>query len=402
MDFLPILSTLRRHRTAATLVVLEIALTCAIVSNAVFLISDRLDRVNAVSGIVEDELVRVQLTGIGRRTDAAALTTLDVAALRAIPGVKNAIATNQVPFGGSGWNSGISTIPDDVSGTVVAAMYMGGPDLLETWGAQLVAGRDFTPEEYVDFDAKDAQPRSAIITRALAERMFPGTSAVGKTIYMGSDPETVVGVIEQLQRPNDRDGAVNAGYSMVVPVNLPYTAGGTYLLRVDPARAGEVLAAVDGALTKVAANRIILRRETFQEIRAGYFRQDRSMAYLLVGVSLALLIITALGIVGLASFWVQQRTRQIGIRRALGATRGDILRYFLLENFILATMGIVVGMGLAYALNHWLMDAYAVPRLPATVLPIGAVALWLLGQLAVLAPALRAARISPAIATRSV
>ena len=126
------------------------------------------------------------------------------------------------------------------------------------------------------------------------------------------------------------------------------------------------------------------------------------MVYLLAGVALALLIITALGVVGLASFWVQQRTRQIGVRRALGATKGDILRYFQTENFILATLGIVLGMGLAYGINLWLMKTYSVPRLPAEFLPIGAGLLWLLGQIAVLGPALRASMIPPAIATRSV
>ncbi|MCE9576887.1 MAG: ABC transporter permease [Deltaproteobacteria bacterium] len=402
MDFLPILSTLRRHRTAATLVVLEIALTCAIVSNAVFLIRERLARMDTPSGVVEEELVRVRLIGIGQTADAAALTAQDLVALRAIPGVKSVASTNQVPFGNSGWNSSVSSIPDDVSGSTTASLYMGTQDLLETWGVRLIAGRDFTPEEYVDADAKDAKVSSAIVTRALAERLFPGQSPLGRTLYLGSDPETIVGVIDELARPNDRNGPESAAYSMVLPLSISYTTGGTYLIRVEPGRGGEVLAAVDATLTKVAANRIFTHLESLTEVRDSYFRKDRSMAYLLIGVSLALLIITALGIVGLASFWVQQRTRQIGIRRALGASRGDILRYFLLENFILATMGIVVGMGLAYALNHWLMDAYAVPRLPATVLPIGAVALWLLGQLAVLAPALRAARISPAIATRSV
>ncbi|MGH8760494.1 MAG: ABC transporter permease, partial [Burkholderiales bacterium] len=105
--------------------------------------------------------------------------------------------------------------------------------------------------------------------------------------------------------------------------------------------------------------------------------------------------------VGLSSFWVRQRTHQIGIRRALGATRGQILRYFLIENFLLVTFGIVLGMVLAYGLNGLLMRYYEVPRLPLVYLPIGAVTLWLLGQLAVLGPALRAASVSPAVATRS-
>jgi putative ABC transport system permease protein len=155
-------------------------------------------------------------------------------------------------------------------------------------------------------------------------------------------------------------------------------------------------------LIKSDPNRIITEHQRYDEIREGYFKQDKAMAWLLIGVCAALLIITALGVVGLASFWVQQRRRQIGIRRALGATRTDILRYFQTENFILATMGIILGMGMAYGINLWLMDAYEVARLPAEYLPAGAAILWLLGQIAVLGPALRASMIPPAVATRSV
>ncbi len=97
-----------------------------------------------------------------------------------------------------------------------------------------------------------------------------------------------------------------------------------------------------------------------------------------------------------------QRRRQIGVRRALGATRGHILRYFQTENFLLATIGIVIGMALAYGINVFLMSKYELPRLPGFYLPIGAVALWLIGQAAVLGPAMRAAAVPPVVATRSV
>ena len=115
-----------------------------------------------------------------------------------------------------------------------------------------------------------------------------------------------------------------------------------------------------------------------------------------------MLIVTALGIVGLCSFWVAQRRRTIGVRRALGATRGSILRYFQTENFLLATIGIGVGMVLAYGINLFLMTHYELPRLPSSYFPIGAVALWLIGQAAVLGPAMRAAAVPPVVATRSV
>ncbi|HET7591674.1 MAG TPA: FtsX-like permease family protein, partial [Rhodanobacteraceae bacterium] len=123
---------------------------------------------------------------------------------------------------------------------------------------------------------------------------------------------------------------------------------------------------------------------------------------LLLAAALGLLFVTALGITGLASFWVQQRTRTIGIRRAIGATRGDILRYFQTENFLIVTFGVVVGVALAIGLNLLLMKHYELPRLPLWYLPVGAVVLWVLGQLAVLAPALRASRVPPVVATRSV
>jgi putative ABC transport system permease protein len=152
----------------------------------------------------------------------------------------------------------------------------------------------------------------------------------------------------------------------------------------------------------VEPSRVIVRRDMFTDMRKDYFKDDRAAYLLGFGVSIVLLIITALGVVGLTSFWVQQRRRQIGIRRALGATRGDILRYFQLENFILATAGIALGMALAYGLNLLLMAKYAVPRLPGEFLPIGALLLWILGQIAVLGPAIRASTIAPAIATRTV
>jgi putative ABC transport system permease protein len=406
MQLLPIVSTLRRHKTAATLIILEIAVTCAIVCNAVFLIGDRIARTNQASGIDEHNLVVVNLAGIGKGTDARAVTAQDLAALRAIPGVKSVASTNMIPFGRSSWNTNISTIANDPNG-INAANYMGGPDLLDTWGMHVIAGRNFMPDEYVDFeDAENdrAFVASVLITKDLANRLFPGESAVGKPVYIWKEkPQIVVGVVDYLARANVNNGPDTVGFSMILPATLPFSQGGTYLLRVDsPERRAEVMAAIDATLNKVDPARIILHKKTFDEVRREFFEQDRAMAWLLAGVSLALLIVTALGVVGLASFWVQQRTRQIGIRRALGATRADIRRYFQLENFILATAGIVLGMVLAYGINLWLMKAYHVTRLPAEFLPIGAAALWGLGQIAVLGPAMRAATIPPAIATRTV
>jgi putative ABC transport system permease protein len=404
MEILPIVSTLRRHKMAAALVILEIALTCAIVCNALFLIHDRLARMDRASGTAEDELVEVSIAGIARAADAAALTEQDLAALRAIPGVHAAASVNMAPYGNSSWNSDVSTVPHDPTGRNVA-LFM-GKDAVETLGVRLLAGRLFQPDEYVTLDAAEGKVThvpSIVITRSLADKLYPGGDAVGKPLYAtGDDPQVVVGVIDDLLRPNDHQHPGQAFEAMVLPVKLAISESGHYLLRADPDQRDAVLATVEATLDRVDPSRVLVRKRTIEEARRDYYRQDRAMAYLLGGVSLALLLITALGVVGLASFWVQQRTRQIGIRRALGATRGDIRRYFMVENFILATAGIAIGMALAYAINLWLMAKYDVPRLPADVLPIGALLLWMLGQLAVLGPATRASLIAPAIATRSV
>ena len=410
MELRPILSTLLRHKTAAALIVLEIALSCAIVCNALFLIGNRIERINLVSGVAEDEVVRVQLTGIGEDDNADALTRSDLALLRGLPGVKAATVTNQVPFVNSSWNTSVNMTNDQQQPTMNATVYMGEEQFLDTLGPKIVAGREFTPDEFVEwtaFSAPDSNVSipSVIITRSLADKLFPGESAIGKSFYSwGDNPIRVVGVVDHLVRPSDQGGPTAHEYSMVFPLNVPYSLGGNYLLRTEPGRRAEVLKAAVAALERNGPNRIILtdNTKTMEELRSEYYRQDRAMVWLLVAVIVALLVVTALGIVGLASFWVQQRTKQIGVRRALGATKGQILRYFQAENFLLATVGIALGMLLAFAINQMLMGRYELPRLPLVYLPIGAVALWLLGQVAVFWPARRAAAVPPAVATRSV
>ncbi|WP_379653958.1 ABC transporter permease [Pseudoxanthomonas sp. UC19_8] len=404
MDIRPILSTLLRHKTAAALIVLEIALSCAIVCNALFLIGNRLDHMQRPSGFDEAHLVFVKASGITKDEEARAVTRADLDGMRAIPGVDSATVINQIPFGGSVWMSGIKLRPEQEDSTLSTTNYMVSEDGLKTLGLRLLEGRDFAASEYVD-DGAGWIP-SVIVSKALAQRLFPDQGAVGQSIYVfGDKPHRIVGVVEHLPRPRD-GGASAAEYdmSMLFPSRVTYSDGGTYALRVhDPARRAAVLEQAKRVIAAHGPTRIISKggTGTLEDKRARYYRNDRAMAWLLVAVSAALLVVTALGIIGLASFWVAQRTRQIGVRRALGATQGQILRYFQTENFILATLGIVLGMVLAYAINQLLMSKYELPRLPLVYLPVGAILLWLLGQIAVLWPARRAAAVPPAIATRS-
>lgn len=411
MEILPIVSSLRRHKITAALLVLEIALTCAIVCNAVFLIGQRLQRTQIPSGVAEQQLVMVQIADIGHQDDAKARTQRDLAALRAIAGVKSVALINQLPFSYSSSNSGISLTADQKQPTLNTSMYF-GENLVPTLGVRLVAGRDFEPDEYMDRDAamegvakgdRKASSPTVIITRKLAERLWPGENPLGKVAYMGSTIRIrVVGVVANLIRPSLSNGDDTAEWSIVFPLRVNTGDSSRFVLRTDADQRQRVLEEAAATLRKLDPHRIILNKKTMQEMRRDFFRNDRAMAGTLLGVIIALLTVTALGIVGLASFWVAQRRKQIGIRRAVGATRGNILRYFQTENFLLATMGIALGMVLAFGLNLLLMRHYEIPRLPWIYLPVGAIALWLIGQLAVLGPALRAAAVPPVVATRSV
>jgi len=410
MELRPILSTLRRHKVTACLLILEIALTCAIVCNAVFLIGQRLQRMDMPSGIAEHELVQIQLGHIGKSPDAKAQTETDLAALRQLAGVRQVGVVEELPFsyGGSS-NSGLMLDPHQQQPTVNVSQYM-GQNILPTLGVRLVAGRDFGPGEYVDLDTAMAAlktgdtkglPQTMIVTRALAERMWPGKDPLGQTAYVGKDIALrVIGVVASLARPNML--RMGPQYSVMWPIHMTLADGASYVLRTAPQDREAVIKAAVAKLKQLDPNRVVVTKRTYDEARREFFASDRAMAGILVGVIVALLTVTALGIVGLASFWVGQRRRTIGVRRALGATRGDILRYFQTENFLLATFGIVLGMALAYGINLFLMTHYELPRLPGIYFPVGALALWAIGQLAVLGPALRAAAVPPVVATRSV
>lgn len=403
LDIRPIVSTLHRHKVTAVLLVLEIALTCAIVCNAIFLVRQRLDWMDISSGIDEANVVDVRPVNIRPTPDMHGRVQETLAALRAIPGVEYATLTNQLPLGGESWNSGLK-LDRDVAQPAMHTTNYYGDDLLKAFGAELIEGRDFTPGEYAWLDDLTSgrtdvvKPHVVIVTKFVADRLFHG-KALGKTFYYDDMPLRIVGVVRDVVRPFVFDRTTAYG-SIILPIHMTEGLGAYYVLRAKPGQSDTVLKAATARLHELDPNRVVMTKQHFSEVRNAFFSSDRAMTRLLVGVCIALLVVTALGIVGLGSFWVAQRRRQIGVRRALGATRGDVVRYFQTENFLLATMGIALGMVLAYGINIVLMVNYELPRLPVAYLPMGAIALWLLGQAAVYAPARRASHVPPVEATR--
>ena len=281
--------------------------------------------------------------------------------------------------------------------------YFGDEHALDTLGVKLISGRNFTASEVVNRDANTIPPAAeVIITRALAQKLFPGGDALGKSIYVETnEPVPIVGIVDRLQGPYVAATGFNSTFSEST-VLAPYRRLGdsaTYVVRAQPGHLNQALQEAQSRLADINGSRII-SAESMTEVRARAYRGNRSLTLLLATVSLTLLAVTASGMVGLTSYWVAQRRRQIGIRRALGATRLAILRQFQQENLVIAVLGAVAGVTLSVALNLWLVQHFEMIRIHAVNVAGGAVALILLGQIAVYWPARHAARVSPAAAVR--
>ena len=403
MEIRPILSALMRSKVSMILIGLQVALTLAIVCNALFIIGQRLDHMARPSGMNETDAFWFGSNGFGQGYNAKVVQKSDLAVLRQLPGVANAAPTNSVPMSDGGWSTGLSLAARQKTSTAQSAIYLVDDHAIDTFGTKLVAGRNFKPEEIETVDFGDRLlPKVAIITKDLANKLFPDQDPIGKQVFFDQDPPTttIIGVVDRLQQPWMSSDTVE--FSSFVPAFMPYGNSTRYLVRAEPGRRDEVMKQVEQKMTEANPSRIIGKVRPITQVRSEAYAEDRAMAIILGVVIFCLLTITALGIVGMASFWVAQRTKQIGTRRALGATKSDILRYFQTENFIITTMGLIGGGILAYAFSLYLMKEYQAPRLPWYYVPVGFLCLWALGQLAVLGPALRASRVSPAVATRSV
>jgi putative ABC transport system permease protein len=406
----PILRALRSHPAAATLLSLEIALTLAVLCNLMFIVIGTQQRSHTPTGVDEGDIAVIQSIGvIGEDNPGNAGSNL--ATLQAVPGVM-AAAFGSPPL----WNvphNDLFASSDARQPMARATLFSGSQGLSRTLGVRVLEGRDLEDDELPSlvtlFGESSRAPAStrqlpALITVALAERLFPSKSALGQVLYSNvwgtSISLRIVGIIAPLR--GDITGHADDVDTMLTEFKVANEGlGGGYVLRSRPGQLAHVLPLAAKAMQQANPGHVQQEVKTMAQLREDTFRNDQATARMLVAIMAILLAVTALGVGGLASFWVQQRTKQIGIRRALGATRTDILYYFQLENFLIVGAGVGLGSLLAFALNQWLMQRFELERLTAPTVIAGIVVLWLVGQLAVLGPALRASRVPPAVATRA-
>jgi len=408
-QFPVIMRALKCHRLLSVLLFTQVAVTCAVVTNVVFLIAGRVHLMNQPSGIDESHLAVIESERVmSPGASIAPAIRGDLEALRYIPGVTRVAVVDALPFGHNDWingftsdvvNQGDTRLPMEVEPSLIN----GSQDALDVLGVRVVRGAQFAPQDFLPLEASSdnaglQKVRVAIVTEAFAQRMFPGADALGRPIYVdGHSPVRIIGIADHVARPNL---TVSDDNELIVFLPLvPDNAKALYIMRVD-GDARSVIEAARHALLRVTNQRIFHRMESFTDLRADYFRRDAAMISILLAIAVALVFVNAVGIMGLASFWVHRRTRQTGVRRALGATRLSVLTYFLQENLVVVGGGALLGVVLALALNRTLMAWFEVPHLFLSCLPVAWFAMILIGQLAAFVPALRASSVDPSAAIR--
>jgi len=404
MELGPILSSLRRNKVGATLIALQIALTLAVLCNALFIVEQQTALSRAPTGIAdESNTFLISNQWIGGTADLAARVQTDLASLRALPQAVDVTVSPGQPLGGRGMGMNVTLHPGKKRSGALTTVFPVDDHALNALGLRLISGRNFRPEEILTahgFGDNYSSWGSMIVTRELARKLDPGGNVLGRTASLGRITAIIIGVVDQLAPGRVAANSATAENSILVPL-LWADSNIFYLVRAKPGQVAAAMVAARDGLYKISRQRTIVSTQTFADARLDFYRGARGVALLMSIICAILLGVTAFGIIGLTSYWVSQRRRQIGIRRALGATAGSILRYFQMENLLIAGAGCVLGILLGLAANLWILQRIASARLPLAYLIAGTIIVLLLGQIAVLWPALRAAAVPPAIAARS-
>jgi putative ABC transport system permease protein len=415
MNIGPIVRAMKHNRTRVVLIVLEIAMTLAIVTNCVNVILAERQKMAQTSGFDDDNILWMRMRPFAPefREGSFLDTTIDsdLRIIQSIPGVSAVANTNFRFWEGGGSSTTVMPAGGKPNQAVQTQFYYSTKDIMQSLGSKIIAGRGFQDGDHGVGTAPDPQTVT-IISKKLADTLFPDGNAVGRQIQdnigeaAGDDTWTVVGVFEEFFNPfgmpSDEPKAIEQR-AMFIPARVgSYNRGIWFNIRTtEPGVMPSIIPQIEKRLTASNPARVFDFMST-QEKKSKWFAGSNIIVTTLTCIIVALIAVTALGLLGLTSLAVAERTKQIGTRRALGATRRDILSYFLIENWLVTTAGLILGVVGAYALNFLLVSQVSDVKMQWQLLAGGMLLLWINGLLSTLPPALRAMAVSPSIATRSV
>ena len=401
----PTLSAILRNTTGPLLVALQIAIALAVVVNAVYIVEQRIEKMDRPTGVDDRNLFQIYTAGFTPRYNGVAALREDLAYLRSLPGVIDVTPAVTVPMGDSNQSTGLYTTPSATGPAKPVSIYSVDEHALNTLGARLIAGRNFRPDEILppEGSRNAAEPvPEVIVTESVARRLFPHESALGRVVYIApGQPTTIIGIMNDVIAPAWASSHYGTYDDALIP-RPTVLYGDGYLVRTAPGQRDRLMRVVEQHLAASNPNRVVAFVRSLDDFRQKLYRSDLNMTIFLSIVTVLLIGVACFGIFALATFNVSTRTKEIGTRRAIGARRADIIRYFMVENGAITAAGVLIGCILALCAGYWLSVQYQLARLDLYYLVGGIVLLWAIAQLAALHPARRAAAVPPSVATRTV
>ena len=379
-----------------------------IFANVAYVIHVRLETTGRPTGMDIDNIFWISSQGYGNDFDPQSTIKLDLEYLNALPGVVAATVSNGPPQTLSGLRAQVSATPDLKGQKRFVIVYQTTDKIIDALGLRLIKGRVFNSESVplpLPGDVKrNPFGQEIVITEALANKIFGSSDqALGKSLYFSlSDggSAAIVGVVALLQAAPYFGTGRDFVNEVVLAPGIPAGSHTTYIVRAAPGARDHVMTGVKREFESLRPNRYVDRIETLSNTASQARAMDRNGAVILAILSTFVLAVTMFGLFGFASFAVASRTKEIGTRRAIGATKADILKQFLTENWIITSVGIVAGSVMTLAFAIQLRTLLELPRLPVAYLVGAMLLIWVSGLLAALIPALRGASIPPAVATR--
>ncbi|HEY0799408.1 MAG TPA: FtsX-like permease family protein [Steroidobacteraceae bacterium] len=403
-----VLRALWQSPAGPLLLAAQVALSLMIFANVACVIDARLEATESSTGMNLANVFWVRSHGEGKDYDQQRVVKFDLEYLRSLPGVIAADVSNAIPQTRAGLRSLVSPNQDLKNNKRSVFVYQSTDAIIDVLGLHLVRGRMFNADSVLPAPphADASHPgfgTEVVITEDLATKLYgSGKRALGKPMYfslLNGGSATVVGVVELMQAAPPL-APMDIVYDVVLTPAVPPGPNAIYLIRTKPGLLDAIMARVWKELEPLQHGRSVDSMDTLAATAAHSRVADRTDAVILAILSSFVLAVTMLGLSGFASFAVTSRTKEIGTRRAIGARRTDIVKMFLLENWLITTAGIVIGSitTLAFAVQlHTLLE---LPRMLIAFL-VGSMGLiWVAGLLAALIPALRGARVAPVVATR--
>lgn len=396
------LRALTRRNILPMLVLLEVALACTVVINTAAMIAARYRVSNAPTGLDERRTLAVHVIDVDSSENALVDLQADLDAIMSVGGVDAATLINQVPFGYTSTTSTIRAEANTEEG-YGARIFLGGADVIRTLGLRVLEGRDFDPNMYreIETGASDGKIASEVlITHALSSKLYLGSDSIGRAVYIGEDgPYRIIGVVEQLSGPTI-SGLNDPNLAVLLPIRPPAESRRTYVARTSHEATPGMVARICQSLSALKPGRTIAYCSTIENMKEKFYERDRSANLLLLSATALIALVSFMGTHALVRFSVQRRTAEIGIRRALGATKGQISAMYWFDSLKLSVGGVALGIVGAAMFNAYLREHFATVSIDFSTTLIVAITFVLLCQLATFVPAYRAATAHPSDAIR--